>query len=292
MLNRQKSLLYMIERAGRPVQQVELTKWSFLLARETPSRGGRSFYEFVPYRLGPFSFCLYHEVGALVRNGYLADADMHGQKAWRIVEDVDRPTGDLTRALRDDIGRIVGRFEATSINGLLDYVYEQFPWFTVNSRKRRLRARPVVAPAVFTIGYEGFSVDGLLDLLMRAGIQRVLDVRANPVSRRYGFHGTTLARLCESVELGYVHFPQLGIPSIERREVRSVGDEVSLFLRYRHNALERETEALDRITNLMADKPGALLCMEAEPLRCHRSVLAETIAETTGLRVQHLGARS
>jgi hypothetical protein len=74
MLNRQKCLLLMAERAGRPVTHLELTKWAFLLAQESLSGGGPAFYDFLPYKYGPFSFTLFHEADHLVRNGYLETA--------------------------------------------------------------------------------------------------------------------------------------------------------------------------------------------------------------------------
>ena len=58
MLNRQKCVLYLIERARRPVTHLELTAWAFLLAHEMPSGGGSAFYDFLPYQYGPFSFTL------------------------------------------------------------------------------------------------------------------------------------------------------------------------------------------------------------------------------------------
>lgn len=289
MLNRQKSLLYMIEQAGRPVQHLELTKWSFLLANEMPSRGGRSFYQFVPYRLGPFSFCLYQEVDALVHNGYLAGTEVGEQQAWQLVDDVEPPTGSLTRTLQDDISRIVERFRDAPPDALLDYVYEHFPWFTVNSVRTKLDAKPVAAPAVYTVGYEGWLVDGFLNLLIRQGIERVLDVRSNPVSRRYGFHGGTFSRLCSSLGIEYRDFPQLGIPPRHRRELGSLGDYEALFLRYEQGILKSQSAALDSVAVLMIGKPSALMCMETDPLRCHRGRLAQSIAQRTGLRVQHLG---
>lgn len=280
----------MIEKASRPVQHLELTKWSFLLAHEMPSRGGTSFYQFVPYLMGPFSFCLYQEVSGLVRDGYLADTEVNGEGAWQIVEDVDRPDGDLAQAMRDDIARVVERFVNASTDILLDYVYERFPWFTVNSAKRKLRRRPVSAPAVFTVGYEGRLVDGLLNLLVRAGAERVLDVRSNPVSRRYGFHGRTLNRLCRSLQIEYLHFPELGIEPALRRNLNSSAAYEALFARYDQNTLRRETAALAKVAALMLERPSVLLCMEADPSRCHRARLAKAIARTTGLTIRHLGA--
>jgi uncharacterized protein (DUF488 family) len=284
MLNRQKLILKMIERAGRPVGHLELTKWSFLLAHETPSLGGASFYQFLPYHLGPFSFCLYREIAALVHDGYLADEG----KAWRIVEDVKLPAGGLPPSVQEDAVGVVERFQDTPSNALLDYVYQRFPWFTVNSAKRRLQARPVAASAVYTVGYEGWLVDGFLDMLMRAGIQRVLDVRNNPVARRYGFHKGTLSRLCENVCIEYQHCPQLGVPREWRQGLGTSADYEALFARYEAVVLGREAAAVDRVAAMVIEKPTALMCMEADPARCHRSRLAEAVSRKTCLPVRHL----
>ena len=105
VLNRQRCLLYMVERAGRPVTHLELTKWVFLFAQEMPSRGGSAFYDFVPFKYGPFSFSLFHEAHALVRNGYLRETKVDGQDGWRRVSDVDGGTHDIPAGLREEIGR-------------------------------------------------------------------------------------------------------------------------------------------------------------------------------------------
>lgn len=285
MLNRQKYLLYMIEQAGRPVTHVEMTKWAFLLAHEMPSRGGAAFYEFLPYQLGPFSFCLYREIDGLVHDGYLVDEN----KAWRVVEGVERPTGDLPRLVRDDAARVVQRFRDKDSASLTNYVYERFPWYTVNSKVRKLQPRPVAANAVFTVGYEGWLIDGFLDLLLRAGIQQLIDVRSNPVARRYGFHKCTLDRLCGKVQIKYNHFPQLGIPSDMRHGIGTAIKYETLFSQYETDILPREGTALAQVAALIKERPSVLMCMEANPSRCHRSRLATWIARNTALPVHHLG---
>jgi len=285
MLNRQKSLLYMIEQAGRPVTHLEMTKWAFLLAHEMPSRGGTAFYQFLPYQRGPFSFCLYREVDGLVHDGYLADED----KAWRVVEDVERATGDLPHLVRDDAARVVQRFRDKDSASLTDYVYERFPWYTVNSTIRKLQLRPVAANAVFTVGYEGRLVDGFLDLLLRSGIRHLIDVRSNPVARRYGFHKRTLDRLCGKVQIRYSHFPELGIPSDMRKGISEAIEYEALFSRYETDILPRKRTAVAQVAALMEEGPAALMCMEADPARCHRSRLATWIARATALPVHHLG---
>ncbi|MGB2822509.1 MAG: DUF488 domain-containing protein [Phycisphaerae bacterium] len=286
MLKRQRCLLYMIERAGRPVTHFELTKWSFLLAHEMPSGGGAAFYQFLPYQRGPFSFCLYREAGVLVRNGYLLD---HG-KSWRLVEDVPRPTDDLPTLVRADAARVVERFGGQAQDELMDYVYGHFPWFTVNSNARKLDSRPVGTAAICTAGYEGWQVDGFLNMLMRAGIQRLLDVRNNPVARRYGFHKSTLGRLCGKVGIEYLHFPELGIPSDLRRELTGPADYGALLAQYETGTLGRETGAVGKVAQLTREKPSVLMCMEADPQRCHRSRLAKVVQGMTALPVHHLGA--
>jgi len=288
MLTRQKCLLYMIEKAGRPVTHLELTKWAFLLAREMPSQGGTSFYDFLPYKLGPFSFMLYHEVDDLVQNGYLRNDKTGERETWSRVQDVEAATSDIPGGLRADASRVVERFATKTSEELLDYVYDKFPWYTANSNRKKLRKRPVSSCAVHTIGYEQCSVDQLLDTLMRQGIAQIIDVRQNPIARRYGFHKSTLLRLASNVDIGYVHFPELGIPSELRQDLRDERAYASLFDEYVKNILPRQQGAVAKVSDLMSQKPSVLLCMEADPAKCHRTRLADAVSSRTKLPVKNL----
>jgi len=292
MLNRQKCILLMVERAGRPVAHLELTKWAFLTAEETPSRGGACFYDFLPYRLGPFSFALYHEIDGLVRNGYLRNASRAGRDAWELATDVRADTARLARDIQRDAAGVVARFLDVGSDDLVDYVYDRFPWYTVNSRIRRLSQRPVADAAVYTVGYEGCSIDRLLNALMRRGIQAIVDVRRNPVARRYGFHKSSLSRLCANVDIDYVHVPEVGIPSELRRDLGSPSAYSRLFERYERELLPKAQDAVRRIAHLVAGKPTALMCMEADPEMCHRSRLAGSVADVTRLPVHHLRGKT
>ena len=100
MLNRQKCILFMIDRAGRPVTHLELIKWAFLTAMETPSGGGSSFYDFLPYQYGPFSFTMFRELYGLARKGYIRDAELNGRPAWELVGDVGGNTASLAKNMR------------------------------------------------------------------------------------------------------------------------------------------------------------------------------------------------
>ncbi|MCH7687992.1 MAG: DUF488 domain-containing protein [Planctomycetes bacterium] len=145
--------------------------------------------------------------------------------------------------------------------------------------------------AVYTAGYEGTLVDGFLDGLIRNGIRRVIDVRNNPVSRRYGFHKSTLSRLCGNVGIEYSHFPELGIVSQNRQNLDQPGARESLFDDYARTTLAQETSAIDAVAKLMKSSPSVLVCMEACHSECHRSRLAKAVANVTGLSIRNLEFR-
>ena len=58
---------------------------------------------------------------------------------------------------------------------------------------------------IFTIGYEGTTMDAFLAALKGAGVEQVIDVRALPLSRRPGFSKNSLAATLKDAGIGYVH---------------------------------------------------------------------------------------
>jgi len=282
LLNRQKLILEMLAVAGRPVSKLELVKWAFVVSRETPSRGGASFYEFLPYHFGPYSFSLQRDLEAFADEG-LVEA---GDKTW-----TRRNSGtaiELASQVKNDIRIIVGRFQNLNTSVLIDYVYRTYPAYTVNSKREKLAERAIADPAVYTAGYEGLQIDGFLDLLVQSGIRRLLDVRNNPVARRYGFHKSTLSRLCGLLGIEYLHMPELGIVSSDRQGLGSPDAYGKLFGEYRRVTLIDQTEAVDRVGELMTAKASVLVCREAEACRCHRSILGIEVSKRTGLPLVHL----
>ena len=286
MLNRQKTLLTLLITASRGVSKLELTKWAFLVREETASQGGNAFYDFLPYKYGPFSFCLYREMDGLVRDGYV---EVTGDSRWSPTELAEQVVESLPRNVRQDGSRIVKQFKASKSDNLIDYVYKRYPSFTVNSERRKLAKRTVAEPAVYTAGYEQMSVDAFLNRLIDNGIQRIIDVRNNPIARRYGFHKSTLSRLAGYLDIDYVHIPELGIASSRRRSLTTHADYQELFDEYEQDTVRVQTEAVDRAAALVKEKASVLVCMEADPVCCHRSRLANAVAELTGLEIHDLG---
>lgn len=280
MLKRERVLLELLHRAGRPLQRIELVKWAFVLRVELDSGGGSAFYEFLPFKQGPYSFALKREMDALVRDGF-ATAD---ENTWRANEAREVPV-----RVSSDIRSVVARFHNLPIHSLVDYVYKAHPEYTINSDIERLAQRPVTVPAVFTAGYEGLQIDAFLHRLIRAGIERLIDVRSNPTARRFGFHKSTLTNLCGQVGIEYRHVPELGIPSARRAGLDVTVDRGNLFEWYRREHMPGHTNKIKEVARWIGEKPSVLVCMEAFACDCHRSPLAERVGELTGLPVVHLG---
>ena len=131
---------------------------------------------------------------------------------------------------------------------------------------------------IFTIGYEGTTVPDFIGELQKAGVERIIDVRALPLSRRPGFSKTPLRGALEEVGIEYIHLKALGTPS-EGRTAARAGRHADMARVYAGQlelpeALAQSAQMLD----LASEKVSALLCMEREPEHCHRTLLLNSVA--------------
>jgi uncharacterized protein (DUF488 family) len=126
---------------------------------------------------------------------------------------------------------------------------------------------------IFTIGYEGATQAELVAALQNAGVERVIDVRAVPLSRKPGFSKNVLAAGLREAGIDYVHLKALGTPP-EGREAARKGRHHELVRVYAAQ-LETPEAGADaaRMTALAEEKASALLCFERDPLQCHRTLL-------------------
>ncbi len=131
---------------------------------------------------------------------------------------------------------------------------------------------------IFTIGYETTTVPELIDALRKAGVERVIDVRALPLSRRPGFSKTSLRGALEEAGIEYVHLKALGTPADGRAAARA-GRHADLERIYAGQLELPEAMAQSaQMIELAREKPSALLCMEREPAHCHRTLLLRAVA--------------
>jgi uncharacterized protein (DUF488 family) len=131
---------------------------------------------------------------------------------------------------------------------------------------------------IFTIGYEGTTVPEFVAALQQAGVERVIDVRALPLSRRPGFSKSPLRAALAEARIEYVHLKALGTPA-EGRAAARAGRHADMARVYSGQlelpeAIAQSGEMLE----LAREKPSALLCMEREPAHCHRTLLLEAVA--------------
>jgi uncharacterized protein (DUF488 family) len=144
--------------------------------------------------------------------------------------------------------------------------------------------------AIFTIGYEKAKPEEFVAALTRAGVSLVLDVRDKAWSRRPDYIGRRLAARLEAAGIAYRWMPELGTPEAGRKAAKS-GDMDGWRRSLDDRLAGAEGQAaLAHAAALAGERSAALLCLEADPARCHRSIVAERLAELTALPVRHLRA--
>ena len=142
---------------------------------------------------------------------------------------------------------------------------------------------------LFTIGYEGTAVPEFLATLTAAGVALLVDVRAVASSRRPGFAKTRLAANLETAGIDYLHLRGLGTPADGRAAARA-GRHAEMHAIFAEHMRTPEAQAeLEQLAGLVqGDRAVCILCFEADPRHCHRSLVAAALAERMPLRVQHL----
>ena len=141
---------------------------------------------------------------------------------------------------------------------------------------------------IFTIGYEGATVSEFIAALQEARVERVIDVRALPLSRRPGFSKTPLRNALEEAGIEYVHLKALGTPADGRTAARAGRHEDLRRIYAGQLELPEAMAQSAQMLELAREKPSALLCMEREPAHCHRTLLLDAVADDA--EVVHLYA--
>jgi hypothetical protein len=100
------------------------------------------------------------------------------KKTWELTNLGKEQSITLPQQISRDIATVTQQYGKLSGSDLIETVYNQYPWFTVNSDLpgKRKEQRPIAEKAIYTTGYEGKTVDEFLNLLMRSGIHRLIDI--------------------------------------------------------------------------------------------------------------------
>lgn len=288
---RQKTLIGLLSAFGGHLHSTEFQKYLFLYTQEFQQEPS---FEFVPYRFGSFSFQSYADKRRLVEIGALADTD-----DWQLQE------GFSTEGLFNiaAFNPCYAKYSHLQGTKLLQDVYRRYPYYAINSeRAARIMsaqelgaieaARPAATAACFfTIGYEGSSFEGYLNRLIKYNVKTLVDVRCNPLSRKYGFSKKTLSDTAKKLGIGYVHIPELGIASDKRQELNTRADYDRLFNSYEKQELKQNGKALQDLFDIfLKDKRVAITCFEADVCMCHRGRVAKALSALPGWKydIRHI----
>jgi uncharacterized protein (DUF488 family) len=293
VLYRRKILLALIDAFGGSVDKLRLQKMLFLLSQQQE----RPCYEFVPYKYGGYSFTASRDIHVMHEKGYLRE-DRHG---ITLTKKPYISSGLKSQDLRR-IYELCKKYQSVDRDDLLREVYWEYPYYAISSeylnrlgedaRRRVEQFKPKDDGIVlFTIGYEGRSLENYFNELIKSGVKSLIDVRYNPVSMKPGFSKRQLEKYCEKLGIAYKHIPEVGVVPQLRKHLKSEGDYYELFTVYRHEILTNTLNTQREIVEILRrGRRIALTCFEFDSHRCHRSHLAEACSKLCDFdhRVVHL----
>lgn len=294
MFYRRKIILALLQLFEGKLDKIRLQKLLFLFTQ----RQSKAEYDFVPYKYGCYSYSAHADLTTMVTKQMLLSDDSSYTK--------NDKTDYLKQIKPDDIKflhEIKTNYGGMNARALMKHTYLNFPFYATRSEaaadilsktelQKIIDAKPNGTQTIlFTIGYEGISLEEYLVRLLKNDVKVLVDVRNNPLSMKYGFSKSQLKRYCESLGIQYMHFPDVGIQSEQRQELNTQNDYDKLFSLYRLNNLTKTTPTQNQILNLLKQhKRIALTCFEANICQCHRKHLAEAIETLPGFsyEVKHI----
>lgn len=136
-----------------------------------------------------------------------------------------------------------------------------------------------VHPPIFTIGHSTRPIDEFIELLRANGVKQLIDIRTIPKSRHNPqFNGDALAKSLRAARIRYLHMKELGGLRHAKPDSINLGWRNASFRGYADYMQTSEfVGALDSAIELGAARPTALMCAEAVPWRCHRSLVADAL---------------
>jgi uncharacterized protein (DUF488 family) len=278
---RRKIILALLQLFDGQLDKIRLQKLLFLFA----NKQAKSEYDFIPYKFGCYSYSANADMTAMVTRGFLNEDEKSFEKKDKTDYLKQLKPADLK--LLQEVKTHYGKMSA---NALMKHTYINFPFYAIKSEvaenilsqeelEKVTKAKPKGNKTVlFTIGYEGISLEEYLVRLLKNDVKVLVDVRNNPLSMKYGFSKSQLKKYCASLGIEYVHIPEVGIQSEQRQELNTQSDYDKLFAVYRKNNLSKTTTSQNEILKLLKQhKRIALTCFEANICQCHRKHLAEAI---------------
>lgn len=283
MYYRRKIILELIETFGGELEKFQLQKLLMLFSfyQKNPS------YHFVPYKYGCFSFQANADLATMKKYEWVEEEEKYWKKTtsqsyWSELIESDR------KALVD----LKKNFDNKSSEYLIKHTYKNYPYYAINSKiahqilsaeelDKVKKQKPISSKkALFTIGYEGVSIEQYINKLIKADVKVLCDVRKNSFSMKYGFNKSQLKMACEGVGIQFFHLPEVGIVSDKRKELNTQKDYDELFEDYKKTVIPNTLSEQEMILSLIKEHQRvAITCFEKDICQCHRKHLAEAICE-------------
>jgi len=281
MFYRRKIILALLQLFDNELDKIRLQKLLFLFTQ----RQQKAEYDFIPYKFGCYSYSANADLTTMVNKGMLTETESNFKSNEKT--DYLKALKEADKKQLQEIKQLYGKM---TVNALMKHTYINFPYWATKSimaeniltsdefekvNKSKPKSNKTV---LFTIGYEGISLEEYLNRLLKNDVKILVDVRNNPLSMKYGFSKSQLKRYCENLGIQYMHFPEVGIQSNQRQELNNQTDYDKLFTVYRESNLTKTIPTQTVILNLLKQyKRIALTCFEANICQCHRKYLAEAI---------------
>ena len=286
---RQKFMLIFIKLAGDRLSKIDLQKLIFLFQQKHKI----NFYDFIPYHYGCYSFQANEDMHILQKQAWIAIKDKNIELINKYPKIIDCYT---------DVKRFLSTYNNVRGNELIKIVYTSYPYYAMKSKiAHRLLSKDELkkiqnvrqtsihkSKILFTIGYEGITIEAYINKLIQNDICLICDVRNNPISRKFGFSKTMLSSILQETNIEYVHMPELGIVSEKRKELKGQADYETLFDEYK-KTLPKKKVYIKKVFDLLCDKKRiALTCFEKDQNLCHRHILSQFIKDNYAARVVNL----
>jgi len=296
MYYRRKILLSLLDLFGQPLSNTQLHKYLFLITRDQT----KPSFDFVPYKYGCYSFQLNSDLNTMTKYEQV----LNEEKKWRKIDSKNYFL-ELKKEDQYILKAVKNQFGSFDLNNLIRHTYLKFPFYAINSsilekilsiperrkiiaQKEKLRKNK---QSLFTIGYEGISLEHYLKKLIINDVSLLCDVRKNPISMKNGFSKNQLKNACTKLSIDYIHIPDLGIVSSKRKELKTINDYKILFDDYEKTILEKSESKLEELKNLITKNNRiALTCFEATSCMCHRGRITDFLQKdkTFNIPITHL----
>lgn len=270
MWYRRTLLLALVEACGG---SVSVPTFQATLSRFCVRRN-KNYYDFFPSAHGYQSLVLAQDKRYLASLGFLEDQrEFSLQQKHSYLEHL-RPMDRQT--LLEIVAEPAEGLQTNLFSAQLHMAEETPPVQQKEPLATDKAEQSVCSPGLFTLGYEGLSIDAYLNLLVTSHIAVLVDVRRNSLSRKYGFSKQQLILATRLAGVMYQHIPELGVPSHLRQHLNNETSYRILFEHYATSLLPKHLESIEQVKYLLTEKRRiVLMCFEADPQFCHRHKIVE-----------------